>query len=130
LSHRVLCRRTSVCTALTALSLAACTAATLATDAPKTVTGQSLSPYELHEECVRLEAGDRVDYAFESSEPVAFHIRYRDGNAVLMPVTRENARGDAGIYGPAVAQHYCLAWEAGPAGALIDYRIRVRRAGA
>ena len=66
----------------------------------------------------------------ETSEPVAFHIRYRDGNAVLIPITRENARADAGIFAPAVAQHYCLAWEAGPAGALIDYRIRVRRAGA
>lgn len=120
----------SVSAALIALSLAACTAATVASDASKIVAGQSLSPYELHEECVRLEVGDRLDYVFETNEPVAFHIRYRDGNAVLMPVTRENARGDAGIFAPMVAQNYCVAWEAGPAGALIDYRIGVRRAGA
>jgi hypothetical protein len=112
-----------------ALTLAACTALTVTAGTPKTVTGHPLPPYELHRECMRLAPGDRVDYSFDSSEPVAFDIRYHDGKAVVMPVARAMSRADAGVFAPPLAQDYCLAWEAGPAGALIDYRIRLRRAG-
>ena len=44
-----------------------------------------------------------------------------------MPVVREKSREDAGFYAAQIAQDYCLMWEAGPVGAMIDYRIRVRR---
>ena len=114
---------------LGALSLSACATATLTQDTPKTVVGHALPPLAVHEECVRLAPGDRVDYSFDSSEPVAFNIHYHEGKAVVMPVSREASRADAGVFAPALAQHYCLRWEAGPAGALIDYRIRLRRAG-
>jgi hypothetical protein len=114
---------------LPALTLAACTTATIALDTPKTVTGQPLPPYQYHEECLPLRPGDRIDYGFESSEPVAFNIHYHEGNAVLMPITRENSRADSGIFAPPVAQDYCLMWEAGAAGTVIDYWIKVRRAG-
>jgi hypothetical protein len=109
--------------------LAACTA-TLTTDAPKVVTNHPLPPFQMHQECLRLAPGDRLDYTFDSTEPVAFDIRYHDGNAVVMPIARERTRADAGVFAPSLAQDYCLMWEAGPAGALIDYRIRVRRADA
>ena len=46
-----------------------------------------------------------------------------------MPVVREKSRGDAGVFAPPLAHHYCLMWEAGAAGALIDYRMRLRPAG-
>jgi hypothetical protein len=121
--------RATVRTVLAALSLTACATAPLTADTPKTVIGHTLPPLELHEECVRLAPGDRVDYSFDSSEPVAFNIHYHEGKAVVMPVSREASRADAGVFAPALAQHYCLRWEAGPAGALIDYRIRLRRAG-
>lgn len=116
-------------TVLGALSLSACATATLTADTPKTVIGHALAPRELHEECLRLAPGDRVDYSFDSSERIAFNIHYHEGNAVVMPVSREATRADAGVFAPSLAQHYCLMWEAGPAGALIDYRIRLRRAG-
>lgn len=115
--------------ALVALSLTACTAPSITADAPKSVAGQALAPYELHEECLRLVPGDRIDYTFDSTEPVAFNIHFHAGNAVVMPVVRENTRADAGIFAPPIGEHYCLMWEAGPAGALIDYRIRLRRMG-
>jgi hypothetical protein len=114
--------------ATAALALAGCAGGLATFEAPKSVQGQPLPPYQFHEECVRLAPGDRLDYAFEASEPVAFNIHYRDGDAVLLPVDLADVRSDAGVFAPLLAQHYCLTWEAGAAGATIDYRLRVRRA--
>ena len=112
-----------------ALSLCACVQAPISADAPKTVRGHPLPPFGTLEECLRLERGERAHFAFESTEPVNFSIRYRDGPAVVMPVVREQSRGDAGVFAPPLERDYCLAWEAGPAGASLDYLVRVKRAG-
>ena len=61
-----------------------------------------------------LEPGDRVEYAFESSEPVDFNVHYHEGKTVVMPVVRERTREDAGIYAAQIAHDYCLMWEPGP----------------
>ena len=109
-----------------ALAFCGCTAPAITADAPKTVRAHPLPSYQIHEECVTLDPGDRVEYAFESDEPVAFNLHYREGSAVVMPVVRDGSREDAGVYVARIAHDYCLTWEAGPAGATIDYRIRVR----
>ena len=96
-------------------------------DLPKIVQGQPLPSYQIHEECLALKPGERVLFRFESTEPVDFNIHYHEGNAVVMPLVREKSREDAGMYSVRIAQDYCLMWEAGAAGAVIDYRIRVRR---
>jgi hypothetical protein len=85
-----------------------------------------LPSFASHDECVRLAPGDRLEYAFEASEPIAFEIRYRERNAAVAPVVRERSRGDAGVFVARLDRDYCLVWEAGGAGALIDYRIRLR----
>ncbi len=108
--------------------LCACAAPSHTIDAPKTVRAYPLPSYQIHEECLRLEPGDRVEYGFESSEPVDFNVHYHEGNAVVMPVSREASRADAGVYAVQIAHDYCLMWEAGAAGATIDYRIRVKPA--
>jgi len=96
-------------------------------DLPKIVQGQPLPSYQIHEECLALKPGERVEFRFESTEPVDFNIHYHEGNAVVMPLVREKSREDAGMYSVRIAQDYCLMWEAGAAGAVIDYRVRVRR---
>ena len=111
-----------------ALSLCACVADPFSADAPKVVRGQPLPPYKVHEECLRLEPGDRVDFTFDSTEPVDFNLHYHEGKTVVMPLVREKTRGDAAVFAPQVAQDYCLMWETGPAGAMIDYSVRLRRA--
>jgi hypothetical protein len=115
--------------ALAALAVAACATATFDAGEPKSVTGDTLPPFGFREECARLVPSDRLDYSFAASEPVAFEIRYRAGNAVLAPLTREATRGDVGRFAPPVAEDYCLRWEAGPAGTVLDFRIRLWRAG-
>ena len=108
--------------------LAACATDTITPGQPKVVRGLPLTPYDIHEECLRLADGDRVEYDFDTTEPVAFNLHYHEGNAVLAPIVRENVHTDSGIYVARFAQDYCLMWEAGPAGAMLDYRVRLRTA--
>lgn len=110
------------------LPLCACTGVPVTVDAPMAVSGYAVAPYALHEECMTLDRGDRVEYAFESTEPVDFNIHFHEGRTVVMPVVKEKSRGDAGVYASPDRQDYCLMWEAGAAGASIDYRIRLRPA--
>jgi hypothetical protein len=73
--------------------------------------------------------GDRLDYTFDATEAVSFEIHYREGAATLAPIARSVIRNDSGIYLASLPREYCLAWEAGAAGAIIDYRLRLRPAG-
>jgi hypothetical protein len=107
-----------------ALVLSGC-ATPNAIDAPKIVQGYPLPSYQIHEECLALKPGERLEYRFESTEPVDFNLHYHEGKAVVMPLVREKSREDAGVYSVRIAQDYCLMWEAGAAGAVLDYRVRV-----
>ena len=109
------------------LALAACASrGPVDPDAPRDVH-QSLAPHALHEDCMKLAPGDRLDYRFTSSAPVAFNVHYHAGNAVVMPIAREAITADSGIFQPALAEDYCLMWEAGPEPTALDYRVAVRR---
>ena len=108
--------------ALLALCIGACTSLR-DVHVPKAIHDRKVGPYAQHEECMRLEAGDRLDYRFEASEPVRFAIQYRGGGAVLEPIVRDAATEDAGIYPVSETRVYCLVWEAGAAGARLDYRV-------
>jgi hypothetical protein len=83
-----------------------------------------IAPFETREECLWLDAGERLDWWFEADTPVTFDIRYRDANAMLIPLTRENVKTDAGIYQAVLSHRYCGAWESGPGGAFIAFRLR------
>jgi hypothetical protein len=93
----------------------------------RTASNVALAPYALHEECVSLRPGDRLDYRFRSSVPIAFNIHYHDAHAVVMPVQRDAVTADSGIYQPVLAHDFCLMWEAGAAAATLEYRVDVRR---
>jgi hypothetical protein len=70
--------------------------------------------------------GDRVSTI--SARPArgsAFIIRRQ---RVLAPIVREKVYADSGVFVPRLARDYCLMWEAGPAGAMLDYRVRPRPA--
>jgi hypothetical protein len=110
-----------------AFAMAGCAPAPVAPGTPKVVSRVAIAPYAAHFECIDLQAGDRLEYRFETSEPVAFNIHYRDGGITVMPITRDNVIEDAGGYSPPAAKPYCLAWEAGNAGAILGYRVSLRR---
>lgn len=110
-------------------ALAAC--ATTATDpeAPRVVTGVRIAPYEFHEDCVAMDDGDRLDFRFESQFPVTFNLLYRDGAVIVGPLSRERVVEFAGVFAATATRLYCLVWEAGQQGAILDYRHRLRRPG-
>ncbi|HVF63288.1 MAG TPA: hypothetical protein VNE58_04770 [Casimicrobiaceae bacterium] len=90
---------------------------------------KNIAPFEAHEECVKLVAGDRLEYSFEAQFPLAFNIHYHEGNAVILPLTRENVKADSGEFKVLLPQDYCLMWEAGPSPTPLDYRVRLIRPG-
>jgi hypothetical protein len=93
-------------------------------DAPRGAAGVELTPYALHEECVALNRGERFDFYFVTTAMVAFNIHYRDANAVIMPVARDDATRESGVF---VADHkdiYCAAWKAGVEPSLLEYELR------
>jgi len=111
-----------------AIAIVACAEAPVKPGEAKKVTGMPLAPYALEEECMRLNVGDRLELDFTSTAPVAFNIHYHEGNAILMPRTLAGVTSDANIFAAPVTQDYCLMWEAGAEGAIIDYRLRLRPA--
>ena len=117
---------TAVAALIAVIWLCGCAATRSAADGPRTVTAHPLPSYQIHEECLALKAGDRVEFTFESTDPVDFNIHYHEGDAVVMPLSREKAREYAGVYAATLAHDYCLMWEAGAAGAMLDYRIRYK----
>ena len=111
---------------LAALLAAGCATAPVDPATPKAVRDHAMSPYAMHEECRRMAVGERLEYYFEASFPVDFNIHYHEAAAVVMPIVREKSREDSGVFAAPIAHDYCLTWEAGPAGATLDYRFRLR----
>lgn len=118
-------RRTAVVLALLA---AGCAAPIIAPGVPKTARELAIAPYEIHEECAYMAAGDRLDYWFEAKAPVVFHLYYQEGLAFVSPVSRDGTQAFGGVFVATADRRYCLQWEAGQQGALIDYSLRLLRA--
>jgi hypothetical protein len=93
-------------------------------EAPKTVSGLELAPYALHEECVALAAGDRVGYRFNARNPVAFNVHFHEDNAVILPVDVKATVEESGEFTADRVQVYCLMWEAGAQGSVLEYRVQ------
>ena len=119
-------RAAIACGAFVGTLLSACTTPPIASGVPREVSRVVVAPYQSHDECVRLARGDRLDWRFESSEPLAFDIHYREGNAVLSPIVRDPSTTQSGTFEAQLEAVYCLTWEAGPPGAILGYRVLLR----
>lgn len=111
-----------------ALGVAGCAADTILAGLPRAGTDVTIAPYEIHEECGQAVPGDRLDYRFEAKSPVSFAIYYQDGITFVAPVSRDDVTEWSGIFRVVDARRYCLRWEAGREGAVLDYRIRLLQA--
>jgi hypothetical protein len=107
-----------------ALAATACAGGEYRLDSPRSAAGLEIGPYGIHEECVELARGERIDYYFASAAPVAFNIHFHDGNAVIMPIVREKVREAADDFTADRKEVYCLMWEAGVEPTILEYRIR------
>jgi len=107
---------------LAALVLAACTMPdTLRPDEPRAATAFAVAPYE-------FQKGERIDYRFESQAPVNFQIYYREGITYISTISRDEVLEASGVFNVPEVRRYCVRWDAGRQGALLDFRIRILRA--
>ena len=111
--------------ALVSTLLAACAPTTLTRTEPLAVNGREIAPYEFHEECGEVEAGERIDFRFTATRPVHFEIYYKDGISSIAPVVHEDSVEGSGIFPPPATRRYCLRWDVGREGAIVNYRIRI-----
>ncbi len=65
-----------------------------------------------HEECARLEAGEKRKWFWKSDQPVDFNIHYHRGSEEFYPVKRPGMRGDGGTFHAKTAEDYCWMWVA------------------
>ena len=105
---------------LAAAALCALHAGAAESGGPFAVT---LEPAKMHEECVRLEAGDKRAYHWKSSTAVDFNIHYHRGDEVFYPVKRDAMRGDGGTFTAKTGEDYCWMWTARDKPAKIEGRI-------
>ncbi|MDQ6916488.1 MAG: hypothetical protein M3023_01545 [Pseudomonadota bacterium] len=103
--------------------LAGCASAPGRLAAPRAMFGVQIAPYATVEECMSLAPGERVGYRFDARPPVAFSVHFHDGNAVIVPVARDRTTSESGDFSADRKQVYCLTWEAGAEGSVVDYRI-------
>jgi len=104
------------CCAMPAVSSSVSTGEDIAVDV-------TLPPKKVHEECVRLEAGQARRWHWKSSAPVDFNIHYHRGDDVFYPVKRDVMRGDGGTFAAKSGEDYCWMWTAHGAPAKVEGRI-------
>ena len=71
-----------------------------------------LEPKAMHEECVKLQAGEKRRYYWKADAPVDFNVHYHEGPEVFYPVKRDGMRGDGGTFAAKIGQDYCWMWTA------------------
>ena len=109
--------------AIAAFALAAHTAVAQ----EKRAVSLTLAPAKVHEECLRLEAGDQRNFHWKSNAPVDFNVHYHEGPEVFYPVKRDAKRGDRGTFTAKIAQEYCWMWTARKAPATIKGSIELAK---
>jgi hypothetical protein len=83
----------------------------------------SVEPKKPHEECVRMEKGDKRHYSWKSNGAVDFNVHYHEGPEVFYPIKRDGMRGDGGILTAKAAADYCWMWTARNAPVKVEGRI-------
>ncbi len=115
---------------LLAIALAAACSGAFAAS-PKAAKTQSvdasLAPKKMHEECLRMEKGEKRIYSWKATSAVDFNIHYHEGPEVFYPVKRDGMRGDGGTFTAKVATDYCWMWTARDAAAKLTGRIDPKR---
>jgi hypothetical protein len=104
---------------------ATCTFAYASDREDKKIFDVTLEPEGVHEECTRVEAGQKRHYYWKSSAPVDFNIHYHRGDEVFYPVKRVRMRGDGGTFTAKTGEDYCWMWSA-KNGAKVEGRIDLK----
>jgi hypothetical protein len=72
----------------------------------------SLEAKGMHEECMRLDRGEKRSYYWRADGPVDFNVHYHLDDKAVYPVKRDGMRGDGGSFVAKSAEDYCWMWTA------------------
>jgi hypothetical protein len=86
----------------------------------------TLEPGQMHEECLRVEKGEKRRYLWKSSAPVDFNIHYHKEPEVFYPVKRDGMRGDGGTFIAKTGEDYCWMWTARDKPAKLEGRVEAK----
>ena len=86
----------------------------------------TLQPQDSHEECLRVEVGQKRRYHWKSDAPVDFNIHYHEQTEVFYPVKRSAMRGDGGTFAAKTGQDYCWMWTARDKPAKVEGRLETK----
>jgi hypothetical protein len=86
----------------------------------------TLEPKKVHEECQRVEKGEKRRYHWKSDAAVDFNIHFHRQTEVFYPVKRDGMRGDGGTFNAKSGEEYCWMWAARNAPAKIEGRIEAK----
>ena len=106
-----------------ATALCALAAAASGKPADPVAVAFTLEPKKVHEECMRLEAGQSRKWHWKSDQAVDFNIHYHRGNDVFYPVKRDAMRGDGGSFTAKTGEDYCWMWTARERAAKVEGAI-------
>ena len=84
---------------------------------------RELKPAALHEECMTLAPGNRLEYAFSTPGKLDFNIHYHAGKDVHYPVFGKDAQKLEGNFRPVLKQDYCMMWS-NPGAVPAQFRYR------
>jgi hypothetical protein len=85
---------------------------------------------KLEEPCFAMLLGDRLEFVFNSGEPLDFNLHYHQEDAIFFPVEKKNVRAHQGEYIASGSRQYCLMWtNRGDATATLNYRYQLYRMG-
>ncbi|MEP6944045.1 MAG: hypothetical protein ABI981_13965 [Betaproteobacteria bacterium] len=110
--------------AVAGLAVIGCASVPATLDGPRVRSGIAIAPYALASECMALSRGDRVGYEFAARAPVDFIVSFREGNTQVIPVESKSTAAESGDFVAQESRVYCLTWEAGAQGSMLEYRVQ------
>jgi hypothetical protein len=85
-----------------------------------------LAPGAMHEECARVEAGEKRRYHWKADNAVDFNVHFHDGEKVTFPLKRDGMRGDGGTFEAKRGEDYCWMWTARNLPVKLEGRIELK----
>lgn len=71
---------------------------------------KEIAPGKAHEECMKLEPPQKLQYAFDCKSPVDFNVHYHLGKEVFLPVKKDQSMREKGEFAPTSRQDFCMMW--------------------
>lgn len=87
----------------------------------------TVEPGKMHEECMKLDAGDKLSYEFESGTDLIFNVHYHVGEEIIFPVEDHKTSAESSALEIEIEQDYCLMWtNRSPEDSDLHYEVKVR----